>query len=65
MNPLLKSLCAQLRHPGNAKGRLGEQAAAALESLWADNARFALELEVNVRRTLEESSSISEFGALR
>ena len=67
--PLLVSLCAQLRHDGNVRpGSLGEQAAAALESLWRDNVRltrFVLETEVAIRRTIDESAQVSRFSALR
>jgi hypothetical protein len=68
MNPLVASLCAQLRHPGNATGTLGEQAAGALESLWRDNqrlSRFVLETEVAAQRTMDESADICKYGALR
>jgi hypothetical protein len=68
MNPLLASLCAQLRVQGNCPTRLGDQAADALESLWRDNVRlstFVLETEVAARRTIDESAEVSRYGALR
>ena len=68
LNPLLVSLCAQLRHPGNVVGALGEQAAGALESLWRDNQRlstFVLETEAAAQRTMDESADICKYGALR
>ncbi len=66
--PLLASLCAQLRSAGNAPGVLGEQAAAAIETLWADNRRLSMELleiKRGVERAITESAAIGEFGMLR
>jgi hypothetical protein len=68
MNPLLASICAQLRVQGNCPPPLGEQAADALESLWRDNVRlstFVLQTEAAARRTIDESAEVARYGALR
>lgn len=68
MPALLVSICAQLRHEGNARNALGGQAAGAIEALWRDNvmlSRFALETELRVRQTMDGSAALSRFSAFR
>lgn len=65
---LLQSICAQLRHPGNAVGHLGEQAAGAIESLWRDNVALTngvLEIEGTINRTMDMSCAINRFRQIR
>jgi len=70
-NPLplrLQSLCAQLRHPGNCVGKIGEQAATAIEAMWYDNRELTaciLRAESDIRRTLESSANIDDIGKMR
>ncbi len=66
--PLLVSLCARLRTAAGTTGPLGEQAASAIETLWADNRRLTVELldiERRIQRAMSESGAIGKFGTLR